>query len=102
MSMPESTMVLTLKTPILPGFFALAMLLILGPRAIVHGLVSSHELAYSISLIILPSAYERTAIRVDHAAMTILFVVDPVPVISHTIWPNLPASSMLLRSNPLA
>ena len=102
MTVPESTVVLTLKTTILPGFFALAMLLVLGPRAIVHSLVSSHELANSVSLVIFPRTRERAAIRVDHATVAILFVIHPVPIITHAIRPDLPASSMLLRSNPLA
>ena len=102
MTVSESTVVLTLKTPILPGFFALAMLLVLDPRAIVHSLVSSHKFANSVSLVILPRSREKAAIWVDHATVAILFVIDPVSIITHAVRPNLPASSMLLRSNPLA
>ena len=53
-------------------------------------------------LVVLPVANVVAAICVNHASLTIMFIIFPVPVIAHAVQPDLLALTMSLLSIPLS
>lgn len=101
-AVPEPLVVLALKSAIMPAFYTLPMLLVVGPSALVLCSIYSHELAHSIPLIVLPAAQVVASIRIDHPAVARLLIVGPVSVVAHSVGPHLRAATVTHRADPLA
>ena len=87
--MPQSIYIFALEEPIVPSFLSLSVLRIIRPAALIHGPISSNKLTQTRALIILPLADVVAAIRVHHAPMTVMLIVDPVPIIMLAVCPDL-------------
>ena len=99
--MPISVFIAALKVTVCPFLFALSVLFIIDPRALIDRIISAHELSLPMLCVILPVADVIATIRVDHATKAIVLIARPVSIIAHTIWPHLATLTMLLLSCPM-
>ena len=97
-----ATFIITLKLTIGPFLFALSVLFIVDPRTLIDRFIGAHELPLPMLCVILPIADVIAAIRIDHATEAIVFIVCPISIIAHPIWPHLATFTMLLLSSPMA
>ena len=100
--MTEAIKILAKEAPILPALLTLPMLLVISPRALVLGIIGTHELAQPIPLVRFPVAQVVATIWINQASVAIMFIISPVAIVTHTVWPNLRATPMPLGPAPLA
>ena len=80
--------------PVGPHLFAIAMVLVIDPKAFVVGTVHVRVSTHTIGPVFLPVADIYVSIAVNDAAEAFLIVVDEVAVVARTIWPRERASPM--------
>ena len=100
--MPITTFIVTLKVTVSPFLFAMSVLFIIDPGALIDCLIGAYKLSLTMLCVILPVSYVIATIWVDHPTVAIVLITCPVSIIAHAIWPHLATFTMLLLSSPLA
>ena len=102
MPMAITIFIVAFKVTISPFLFALSVLFIIDPRALIDCIIGAYELSLAMLCVILPVSDVIAAIRVDHSTKAIVLITCPVTIIAHTIRPYLVTLTVLLRSSPMA
>ena len=101
-AVPVAVFVLAFKAAVVPDFNAAAVLLVVGPEAVVAGFIAPHQLAQSAPLVVLELTNIVAAIRVNHATLSVMFINRPVAIVASPVRPELKPSPVPLRTTPLA
>ena len=79
--------VFSFEAPVVPDFDSAAVLFVVGPQAVVGGLVAPHQLALSAPLVVFEVACVVAAIRVNHPTQPVMFINGPVAIVASPVRP---------------